>query len=446
MTGTPTRSGNFLERLLPEQRIFIKSDADERTRYLCLSPKLQALALGCVGLGVVWTVATTSALLLGQLAADGAAMQARVIQDAQDARITELSSERDQRAREAAAMRERFSVALSSISDFQTQLLSAQKDRDELTTALELMREKLQNVVADHALAEETAELLTAEVEALSGALQEDEGRTAELTETVAAVSGALSRTVDQRDANETMLSNMQDKVASMEFEARVEADRNDRMYSDLETAVAVTMGPLKRLLETTGQDVEALVDKVKQQYSGEGGPFVPTSFSGGVDDEAGPTRYAALMQDLDRVHLMQIASTQIPFAHPVRGAVRYTSSFGKRRDPFNGRLRDHKGQDLAAPSGTPILASADGVVTFAGTSGGYGKMVKIRHSFGYETLYAHLKDINVAHGDSVARGDVIGGMGNTGRSTGTHLHYEIRIEGQAVNPMPYMKAAKDVF
>jgi murein DD-endopeptidase MepM/ murein hydrolase activator NlpD len=105
-----------------------------------------------------------------------------------------------------------------------------------------------------------------------------------------------------------------------------------------------------------------------------------------------------------------------------------------------------HTGNDLAGTRGTPILATGDGVVTFAGSQSGYGRLIKIRHAMGFETFYAHLSRIRVKLGQRVSRGDRIGDMGNTGRSTGVHLHYEVRINGNPVNPSKYMKAARNVF
>ncbi|MFT6913529.1 MAG: murein DD-endopeptidase MepM/ murein hydrolase activator NlpD, partial [Paracoccaceae bacterium] len=101
---------------------------------------------------------------------------------------------------------------------------------------------------------------------------------------------------------------------------------------------------------------------------------------------------------------------------------------------------------DFAGPTGTPIYATADGVVTHAGWQSAYGRLVKIKHAFGIETRYAHQSRIRVKVGDRVSRGDRIGDMGNSGRSTGTHLHYEVRVGGKPVNPMIYIKAARDVF
>jgi murein DD-endopeptidase MepM/ murein hydrolase activator NlpD len=105
-----------------------------------------------------------------------------------------------------------------------------------------------------------------------------------------------------------------------------------------------------------------------------------------------------------------------------------------------------HNGTDFAAPHGTPIFATADGVVVHAEWLSGYGRLVKIQHEFGIETRYAHMSKIRVKKGQRVSRGQRIGDMGNTGRSTGTHLHYEVRVGGRPVNPMIYIKAANDVF
>ena len=156
------------------------------------------------------------------------------------------------------------------------------------------------------------------------------------------------------------------------------------------------------------------------------------------VDTTEGDTRVAALMDDLETVNLMRFAADRLPFGEPVFGG-RRTSGFGLRR----GRM--HGGLDIAGPRGTAIHSTADGVVTFSGRQRGYGIVVKIRHAFGFETVYAHLSRANVKVGQHVSRGDRIADMGSTGRSTGSHLHYEIRIDQQPVNPIKFIEAARDV-
>lgn len=445
MTPAPKREACFVQKMLPEIRLYLKTE-DERTRYLKLSSRVQAGACIAAFVAVAWTVVASSALMLGMVSADDEDAQARVIHEAYESRIAELSQERDQRQREASAIQERFRLALAEISDQQRKLLEIETARQELTTELALMRDKLSNAVhvRDDAMGE--ASTLSMELARKTETFSESIDAATDLSDTLETISLALSDTALERDRTTTRLAELEDEVAQLVFRAKVNADKQERIFSQLESAVAVTFDPLENLLRKSGKDVDQLLRQVRAQYSGEGGPFIPASLPSAAEEDPTFQRYASLMEELDRVHLMQIAASQIPFAQPIKTSVRYTSGFGRRSDPINGRGRMHSGQDLAGPRGTPILATADGTVSFAGRQSGYGNVIKIRHAFGYETVYAHLNSIKVKTGQTVSRGDLIGGMGNTGRSTGTHLHYEIRIGGEPTNPMPYMKAARDVF
>jgi murein DD-endopeptidase MepM/ murein hydrolase activator NlpD len=125
------------------------------------------------------------------------------------------------------------------------------------------------------------------------------------------------------------------------------------------------------------------------------------------------------------------------PSVWPVRGWV--TSPFGNRLSPFSGILKFHEGMDIAAQTGTPIVAPAEGVIMKAGFSTGYGNMVEISHGYGIKTLFAHNSRLNVKAGQRVRRGDVIAYVGDSGSSTGPHLHYEVRVNGLPVNPVRYL-------
>jgi len=127
-----------------------------------------------------------------------------------------------------------------------------------------------------------------------------------------------------------------------------------------------------------------------------------------------------------------------VPSRMPLEGAA-LTSGFGMRNHPVLGGRRQHQGIDLAAPSGTPVYATADGVVSRADWYSSYGLYISVEHGASMQTRYAHLSRLAVTAGDSVKKGDLIGYVGSTGRSTGPHLHYEVRVEGLAVNPIPYM-------
>jgi murein DD-endopeptidase MepM/ murein hydrolase activator NlpD len=136
------------------------------------------------------------------------------------------------------------------------------------------------------------------------------------------------------------------------------------------------------------------------------------------------------------------IAAVSIPSRDPIESA-RMTSGFGMREHPVLGGHRAHTGVDLAAPVGTPIYATADGVISKASWFGGYGLFVSIEHGGELQTRYGHMSRLNVAEGQTVHKGDIIGFVGSTGRSTGPHLHYEVRVDGVAVNPVPYMQGER---
>ena len=130
--------------------------------------------------------------------------------------------------------------------------------------------------------------------------------------------------------------------------------------------------------------------------------------------------------------------TVSIPSRMPL-GNARLSSGYGMRNHPVIGGRRNHKGVDLAAPTGTPIYATADGIVSKAERFSSYGLYISIEHGARLQTRFAHMSKLAVSAGERVRKGDVIGYVGSTGRSTGPHLHYEVRIDGRAVNPIPYM-------
>jgi murein DD-endopeptidase MepM/ murein hydrolase activator NlpD len=129
-----------------------------------------------------------------------------------------------------------------------------------------------------------------------------------------------------------------------------------------------------------------------------------------------------------------------VPSINPVASQEAWLSSgFGYRDDPMNGKSRFHEGVDIVAPRGTPVIAPADGVVVYAGWDNGLGRMVVIAHGYGYSTAYGHCDSLLVGRGERVRRGDVIAYIGSTGRSTGPHLHYEVRLNGKLINPYKFL-------
>jgi murein DD-endopeptidase MepM/ murein hydrolase activator NlpD len=162
----------------------------------------------------------------------------------------------------------------------------------------------------------------------------------------------------------------------------------------------------------------------------------------GGPFESVGNPTFKALFNSWKKLDQLQDGVIAIPSDKPIKTSVSFTSGFGVRSDPFRAGAAMHPGIDLAGPVGTPIQATAEGVVLRAGwNSGGYGNLVEIDHGRGITTRYGHLSAIDVVAGQKVTRGQLVGRMGSTGRSTGSHLHYEVRIDGRAVNPIPFMKS-----
>jgi murein DD-endopeptidase MepM/ murein hydrolase activator NlpD len=173
---------------------------------------------------------------------------------------------------------------------------------------------------------------------------------------------------------------------------------------------------------------------------SGVGGPFEAVEA-----DNADP-RFRELFVSWRRLEQLEQGVSAIPSAYPIQGASNFTSGFGVRSDPFRGRAAMHGGIDLAGAYGTPVYATADGIVARSEwNNGGYGNLVEINHGEGIQTRYGHLSRLIAQPGQRVRRGELIGLMGSTGRSTGSHLHYEVRIDGRAVNPIPFMQSTDTI-
>ena len=183
------------------------------------------------------------------------------------------------------------------------------------------------------------------------------------------------------------------------------------------------------------GEEIDPAVLRRIASTSAEGigGPLEPV---GGSD-----ATFKQLFNSWKKLDSISQGAIAVPSDKPVKTAA-FTSGYGVRSDPFRGAAAMHAGIDLAGPTGTAIYATADGIVSEAGyNSGGYGNLVKLNHGRGIETRYGHLSSIMVSPGQRITRGQQIGRMGSTGRSTGSHLHYEVRIDGRAVNPIPFMKS-----
>ena len=434
-----------LERHFPEQRLYLKSDTE--TRFIRLRSTTQIIALAAFALALAWTIVATALIMMDSIGAGSAREQSVRQQALYEERLNALSTDRDLRADEAARAQDRFNVALAQVSDMQERLLASEDRRRELETGIEAIQETLRRTIKERDEARGEADRATLALSEQSGGATEM-GRARDAIATLEILTDALGLTAEERD---TMLADAEaarEETREIADAKRLVEQRNDLIFAKLEEAVTISMEPLDNMFREAGMSPDDLLDAVRQGYSGQGGPLTPISLSTSGGGALTPEEMRAneILGGLDRMNMYRIAAFKLPFAMPVKDSFRWTSGFGYRRDPKGAGNRMHEGTDMAGAYGTPIYATADGVITHAGWDSGYGRLVKIRHDFGVETRYAHLSQVRVEVGQRVSRGERIGDMGNSGRSTGTHLHYEVRLDGSAVNPMTFIKAANNVF
>lgn len=436
------RIDTALERWLPEQRLFLKSD--DATRFVRLRPTTQIAAMlgGAVMLGTA--ILGGSVLAFDALGQQAGTDQAQSNQTVLESRVATLATQRDGLAGQAEAVNRKYAAAMAEMSKLQARLMQAERRAHEMEAGIGSVQASLHDALADRDIAQRN--LAEATGPSAPGA-KTDAERARDLTLALDTVSAELQTASAARSAAEARAAT----AAKAAREIAAERDRiiahNDAVLSQIEDAVSVSVKPMDDMFKKIGIDSDKLLATIDSGYSGQGGPLTPmgVSTSGNADVNAADfgltnRRAGDIVISLDKVNRYRIAAHKMPLAMPVKSAFRFTSGFGPRWG------RQHQGVDLAGPVGTPIHATGEGVVTFAGWQRGYGNLIKIQHELGVETRYGHLSKINVRVGQRVSQNSLIGAMGNTGRSTGPHLHYEVRVNGAAVNPMSFMKAAENVF
>ncbi|MDQ3803986.1 MAG: M23 family metallopeptidase [Acidobacteriota bacterium] len=211
----------------------------------------------------------------------------------------------------------------------------------------------------------------------------------------------------------------------------RMENEIQRRQLQKLENRVDAIEDKSRRLSEEAGVAGEAEGDAPR----GAGGPFLSLDAASVAVVEA---RAALLEENLKVFEAALRERARIPSMWPVEGEA--TDAFGVRGNPFGGGSSEyHSGQDISAPKGTPVVAPADGTITHAGWQSGYGNLVTIDHGNGLSTRYGHLSKVETVVGQEIKRGELLGLVGSTGRSTGPHLHYEVRIHDEPVSPRHYL-------
>lgn len=228
-------------------------------------------------------------------------------------------------------------------------------------------------------------------------------------------------------------------------------ADRADMLFATINKSLRTIEHEQIDRVATLAEDADRTANAISAALEQAGLPVEDTGSTGiggpliAVDDQTTfETRVRELDEALSRLESLKKAALATPIHSPAQG-VAISSSFGVRRDPLLGTPAMHAGIDFRVPYGGPVRAAGAGTVVSAGWNGGYGRMVEVEHADGMTTRYAHLSKITVKTGDRVERGTIVGKAGSSGRSTGPHLHYEVRRNGTAIDPLRFIKAGKKI-
>ncbi len=441
MPERPSTQVSRLSRAFPEKSVLIRSDANRS--YVRLSPRRQIAATFLGGGLFLWACLSTGLYLVEafERADDRAALhETTALYEARVATLAEAARKAAQARAEAesraVAAFEELAARHETLSAATAEARALRDERDRMRSALAELRATSADALA--AQSEKRAALAEAQA-----ALDELEAERRDLADTLMRVAEALDTAALARDDAQADAAEIAVALGALETTVEERRDAQARLLARIEEAAEASIGSLESVLRGAGVDVDKVMRDLRRD--GAGGPFLPAVDAAMALPPEDKAAAKQVMSDLERVKLLRAAARRMPFGEPVTARHRITSGFGMRRDPFNGRRSMHTGVDLAAARGTPVHNAADGVVVFAGRQRGYGNIVKIRHDFGFETVYAHLDRIRVRKGQTLRRGARVGDLGNTGRSTGPHLHYEVRVKGKPVNPSKFIEAARHV-
>ena len=406
MSQFGSRARAFFDRVFPERQIYHRSGGS--VRYISLSPSKQALlALGAVGIAGWCVYATGNTLLEGPRAT------------AQNAEVERLQQKYDRWLSEARA-----------------QSAASQAQLEERTQAFERATAEF----------EHRHEILRSLLEYSGGASAVASNRPVER-------DGArilMQASIDEAEPRQSRAMAAEPyQVQTVGFRARadrLEADQ-EHTLAEIEDTVVERGEQVRGVLRLTGVSVSSLT---QPDAAEQGGPLVPQDLVAYLrDNDLNPAFAQRVAQVAARVaesRRLEAIAGSTPLASPLAVDYRETSGFGPRLDPFTGRAAFHAGLDMAAFERAPVVSTSPGTVSFAGVKSGYGNVVEIDHGHGFKTRYGHLRDIQVSRGERVAIGQRIGSMGSTGRSTATHLHYEVWFRGRVVDPVNFLRAGRHVY
>lgn len=425
------RLKTITDRLFPERQLVLRTQG--RVSYVKLSRQTQMAISGVALVFTGWVSYATIGVMLHEQVLSQKESQ---IASARLAYRSLLS--------EVAEYQKKFTAITADLEENHSMMLGLVEENAQLQKTLRTAQMRLKTTEEEREIVQNAREKLKNQLASLQGKISEVSSHNFSLKDNLDNVETNLLTIAAERDRATMKNQKLENDVRQLE--ARL-ADLQETQTGTVQQLIEQTVNnidSMENVIEVAGLNVNKLLASERGDMTGQGGPFF----------EAKPDKLPAnklkanltnLQYRLKHSEALQNILAKLPLTAPL-STYYITSSYGKRRDPVNKRWAAHYGLDMGAPKKANVFAPAPGTVTYAGWKGNYGKLIEIDHGAGIKTRYGHLHAIKVKKGDKVSFQDKIGLVGNTGRSTGTHLHYEIVFRGKPLNPTKFIKAGRYVF
>ncbi len=465
-----------LQRLFPERQVMLRSAG--RLRSLRLSTSGQVVLSAAAALVAGWVGFSSFMYLNHQVILESKQEEVARARAAYKSLLAQVTVYRDKITNVTESLEQNHSYALNLLEQNQTlderlqavesELASSESERreaqmakDQLVGHLKKLKSELQTA-ASRQDGDEATELGDASValqrERAARERQDLRQQLARLESEMADVTGnnhplmtteidaiemELRRVVKQRDLAEVENNRLVAEVGDLKGRLAKMENTQLALFQRFSTLARDRITEIEDALSGAGLKVDDLIDE--QREGGQGGPFIPVDLGDWQEDGTLRRVLVSLNEEVARWNAVQSLAEALPLGQPLRDYY-VTSNFGPRKDPMNGRVAAHQGLDMGAPYKSPVYSTGPGKVTYAGWRGRYGRLVEIDHGNGLKTRFGHLNKVLVRKGEMVDRTTRIGLLGNSGRSTGPHLHYEVIVDGKPVNPVKFIKAGVNVF
>lgn len=427
----PARLRRFVDRFFPERQLHLRTEG--RVTYVRVRQSTQIAIVVALALIGGWTTFSSISYVIHDKvvsAKDSDLAKARV---AYRALLSEV-----------AKYQKRFNTITRDLEDNHSLMLSVVEQNAALQQSLKSVEGQLREAEDERARVVAAREDLNKQLAELEGKMHGISDRNFTLRDSLSSTEADLQAALAER--HEALFANNRMRRQLKDLETRLSSLQDSQMEAvqRLAEGTVAFIEELEKIVDLAGLDVTGLLKAHDGQPKGQGGPFIEAK-PDGLPGERLKAELINLDTRLGHWEALQSVIRKMPLTAPL-DSYYITSEFGKRRDPINKQWSAHYGVDLGSPLHSTVYATAPGVVIHAGWKGRYGKFIEINHGAGIKTRYAHLDKILVDKGDTVSFRQKIGQLGNSGRSTGAHLHYEVVFNQRPKNPMKFIRAGRYVF